>query len=107
MEILRPDFLFYIAAIRKSLAAIQTELDSEKSIDEIDCIDRMLRLFEAEHSYRAEHFADMQSELTAVVDLLTPILEIDTLHDLAAELMHWQTTAWQTPDARTAAQRSL
>ena len=44
MELLRPDFLHYISAIRQSLAAIQTEQTSAKAIDDIDCIDacRML-----------------------------------------------------------------
>jgi aminoglycoside phosphotransferase (APT) family kinase protein len=107
VEILRSDFLMYFDAIRKSLASIQTELTSAKSIDEIDCIDRILCLCEAEIRYRDENLAHMQQALDGVLELLQPALQTEPLRDFASDLAHWQAMTWQTSESRLAAQRAL
>lgn len=107
MELLRPDFLHYISAIRQSLAAIQTEQTSAKAIDDIDCIDRILCLFEAEHRFRAEHLGDAQKQIDTVLQLLQPALSQPALQGLADELANHNQRSWPTDDARIGACRML
>src|SRR5690606_3293139 len=107
MEILREDFLKYVDEIRRCLLSIQPHLQTDKAIDEVDCIDRILCLFEAEHDYRADNYPSINAQLEEIIALLEPSLDQGKLPAMASVIAQLDSADWKNPDQRLLALRKL
>jgi len=107
LEALRQDFLPYFDAIRHSLAAIRGEALTDKSRDELDCIERMLCRFQAERSYLTEHLSDVEAAFHRLEAKLERLASEPALQDYLAALSALRANLPRQPEAALDARRRL